>query len=659
MKALLTTPFPKATEQNNTIAEVGKRLVVFPYAEFRKGQRDSIKTISDFIGQRGKQVLFFRGSTGIGKTPTGMAAGLSTIFDTQKPKECRIFYVSTTKNLQEQARKIAESFAEANPDLNITVNQLRGRRNYPCLKEAGKTANDCVSTRSSPCNYKPKNADCIPGGGRYAVCKNGTIKVAQGEMCEYYGRKFEIIPRKQGVEIVVMTTQYLITEALFAEEINPADFIIFDEGRHLESQLVNATALEIDEGTLNYIFGYEYPINCKTDNYHEVKIFLSELASMLGKRGEELEAEFKMVSNKKQTFAVMRKKEVVARIVETIRYLERNWDEDNIVIDKYMMYKFKRESNCLRLRFVDIAKPFSKLFNEIITNDGAMCLMSATMQSEESLVKTFNLKCPTLYFNVDSGWDRSLRPVVLMKGLRLNAKNFDTTRYTVFEIIEKAVKTCADYNKNLLVHTHNNKLRNFLVDAFMNDDRIISHDLPDMGHSQNAHEAFEMFCSSRGKTLISASMGEGLDFKDDICTLQIIVKIPYPNMIDVWVKRKSQLDKDFMGQEAVLALEQMIGRIHRHDKDFGLTIILDSAFMFLTMRTDTVKLDSESWDNLIGFRKEQRIEAADIDTLIFDLCDKGPSAIQNMNVVNARVKAVGGKTSVVGKNLLNQFSKYK
>lgn len=644
---------------NNVLSGDGKRDIVFPYDYFRAGQRENIGTISDFIGQRGKKVLIFRGSTGIGKTPLAMASGLHTIFDERNIKTGRIFYVSTTKSLQEQARKIADSFAAANPELKIVVKQLRGRNNYACIKEADKTADSCISSRSAPCIYKPRNAqEGMPSSGKCVICKNGTVKISQGEMCEYYGTKFEIIPRKlDNLEIVVMTTQYLIAESLFAEEINPADLIIFDEGRHLESQLVNATALEIDDGTLNYIFGYDYPINCNVQNFAEVKMFLKELVFLLGTRAEELEAEFRMVTTKKQTFIVMRKKEIVARMIETIRYLERNWSDGNIVIDKYKMYKYKRENECLRLRFVDVSKPFKKLYDEMITNDGALCLMSATMQSEEYIQKTFSIADKMLYFNANSGWDKALRPVILMKGLRLNSKVIEEKKYDIANIIKEMVEIASSYNKNILVHTHNNKLRNFLVDYFMNDERIISHDLPQMGHPFTAQEAFNTFCNSRGKVLISASMGEGLDFKGEICEVQVIVKIPYPNMIDVWVKRKSELDSSYMSQEAVLALEQMIGRVHRTETDFGLTIILDSAFLFLAQKS--VKLDSEAWDNLIGYRKSERIESKQVVDFVRKVCEFGRDGMKTVVVDNPVRKEVGNKTNVACGSFLKSFSKIR
>ncbi len=400
---------------NNTLSRPGFRDIVFPYESFRAGQKENVIGLSNFLSNNGKKVLMFRGSTGIGKTPTALAAALHTIFDDRYPVEGRIFYVSTTKNLQEQAVEVAQAFSEANPDLNIVVYHLRGRANYPCLKEADKNANECVSTASAPCIYKPRNVDGIPNVGNYVVCRNGTVKQSSGEMCEYFGRKFDIIPRKKNnLEIVVMTTQYLITEGLFAEEINPADIIVFDEGRHLESQLVTATALNIDDGTLHYIFGSDYQINCNVKDYSEVKLFLKELVYLLGIRMEELDSDFKVAKSKKDTFAVTNKKRIVARLIETIRYLQRNWNVDNIVIDTYIKEVFKRESKFLRVRFVDVSKPFNSLLTGMTTENGALCMMSATMQSEAYIKETFKIRYPSLYFDVNSGWDKTNRPVVLI-----------------------------------------------------------------------------------------------------------------------------------------------------------------------------------------------------------------------------------------------------
>ncbi len=84
-----------------------------------------------------------------------------------------------------------------------------------------------------------------------------------------------------------------------------------------------------------------------------------------------------------------------------------------------------------------------------------------------------------------------------------------------------------------------------------------------------------------GTWLIHYSVGEGEDFRDDLCRIQLIAKVPYPDLGDRLTKLRS--DEPGMGKKMYAAmtlnkLAQTAGRIMRHDKDYGETIILDANF---------------------------------------------------------------------------------
>jgi Helicase C-terminal domain/Luciferase-like monooxygenase len=65
---------------------------------------------------------------------------------------------------------------------------------------------------------------------------------------------------------------------------------------------------------------------------------------------------------------------------------------------------------------------------------------------------------------------------------------------------------------------------------------------------------------------------------------QIIVKVPYPDLSDRWIKAKKDSDQSWYIWQTVLELEQAYGRSVRSKEDFADTYILDSGFMYFFSR---------------------------------------------------------------------------
>ena len=77
------------------------------------------------------------------------------------------------------------------------------------------------------------------------------------------------------------------------------------------------------------------------------------------------------------------------------------------------------------------------------------------------------------------------------------------------------------------------------------------------------------------------SVGEGEDFKDDDARIQLIAKVPYPDLSDKLTSLRR--DEPGIGTQMYAAMTagkvaQMAGRGMRHEKDFCETFILDGNF---------------------------------------------------------------------------------
>ena len=86
---------------------------------------------------------------------------------------------------------------------------------------------------------------------------------------------------------------------------------------------------------------------------------------------------------------------------------------------------------------------------------------------------------------------------------------------------------------------------------------------------------------NEGSILISPSMMEGFDFKDDLCRWQVVAKVPYLYLGDRQIAARAAMNDDWYKMRAVMSIIQESGRICRSESDSGITYILDSDFLKL------------------------------------------------------------------------------
>ena len=67
--------------------------------------------------------------------------------------------------------------------------------------------------------------------------------------------------------------------------------------------------------------------------------------------------------------------------------------------------------------------------------------------------------------------------------------------------------------------------------------------------------------------LISPSLTEGLDLKEDLGRFSIFVKVPYPFLGDEWVKRRLELSDEWYQRQAFQNIVQGGGRVVRTPDD--------------------------------------------------------------------------------------------
>ncbi len=99
--------------------------------------------------------------------------------------------------------------------------------------------------------------------------------------------------------------------------------------------------------------------------------------------------------------------------------------------------------------------------------------------------------------------------------------------------------------------------------------------------AQGRTEALEGFRATPGAVLFAASMDRGIDLPDDACRVQVLTKVPYPNLGDRQVSERlyrTANGKTWYQVQVARSIMQMVGRAVRSETDHACCYVVDSSF---------------------------------------------------------------------------------
>jgi Rad3-related DNA helicase len=181
----------------------------------------------------------------------------------------------------------------------------------------------------------------------------------------------------------------------------------------------------------------------------------------------------------------------------------------------------------------------------------------------------------TKFIRVPSTFSKEIRPIFLTRSGNLGKNDLDNSLPKIVTDVEKILEF-HDKERGL-IHAHTYKIANYIKENINEKykNRILIHE------SSTREETLKTFISStEPKVLITPSMTEGIDLKDDLARFVVIVKLPFLFLGDKQIKKRMELDPEWYRWKTALTLVQAAGRGVRHDKDFCTIYIMDSQFGF-------------------------------------------------------------------------------
>jgi Rad3-related DNA helicase len=195
-------------------------------------------------------------------------------------------------------------------------------------------------------------------------------------------------------------------------------------------------------------------------------------------------------------------------------------------------------------------------------------MMSATIIDRDTFCRSIGIPQDQVEFlSIDSPFPVENRPILYFPAGSMAKEQIDLTLPKMAEMI----KALLDEHKNEkgIIHCHSYKIADYMKKNVKNS-RLLFHD------SQNREEVVKKhFESSKSTVLVSPSLSEGIDLKDDLSRWQVICKIPFPYLGDKIVRKRMHRDKDWYSYQTAKSIVQSIGRSVRSETDHAATYILD------------------------------------------------------------------------------------
>lgn len=492
----------------------------FPFDFPRKGQRELIEQVITAFN-KGKKHVILNAPTGWGKSV--IAYTLVSYFKNG-------YILTSQKCLQEQYHK----------DLKIPY--VLGRTNYKCKKNIELT------------------------------CEIGMCK-GKGNLCNdcpyrYYRDKcFEsnISNLNYSYFLTLNNTVHLSNDDNIIE---PRELIVCDECHNCENELINLCTLKLYEKTFIH-YGITEKLPRKNTSNETIFKWLFEkfkpILEMTSLGYKNQIKHFNLFKMTREYKMVLHKYTTISKLLTSLKEIETQYNKNHEII-------INRDDETLEFKLLYA----DDLFKQMIEPSANKFLhMSATVLNKNEYCKNLGLSLDDVeYISVDAIFPKENRLIYFTP---IGSMTYNNKARTFPKLINKIDELLGKYsNVKGIIHTVNYNIAEVILNKLKNTkngDRLL------MPRGNDRQDILDIFYNTNEPlVLISPSLTEGLDLKDDLSRFCLICKVPYASLADQWVKERAAKDNIWYMTSTAQTLIQMTGRSIRSADDYCDTYILDSNF---------------------------------------------------------------------------------
>ncbi len=505
---------------------------IFPLESPRDGQKELIEKILK-IYESGKKYVILEAPCGTGKSVIGYS--IARYFG-------NAYILTSQKILQNQHYH------------DFKLPYVLGRGNYTCLKNT---------------NLNCEMGACFRISKNYCKDSSGNLK------CPYIIAREKCLAHRYSN----LNYSYFLSILKASNLIDERELIICDEAHNLEAELLKQSTVKITEKLLTFLgINLSLPDISTSDGnkcswlirdlFERIKSQFTYLKTQMSQlNGLKLTKEYKKITSRYS--AIEKLFVAINEIKDQLENEKKGSIQQKIIITQTS-------------EFIEFKSLFAiSIFQNTLNNFGKRFLfMSATILNPKLFCKNLGIK----YKDVEFIKCDSIFPVKnrLIHYSPVGSLSFKNKAKTLPELIKSIDKLLNQYkNVKGIIHTVNYDIAEKIIEGLKFSDQSYRLLMPRGNDKQLLLDTF--YASKKPYVLISPSLTEGIDLKEDLSRLCIICKVPYANLTDKWTKERMTLDPSWYTTAACINLIQMSGRSIRSSTDYANTYILDSDFGNLAM----------------------------------------------------------------------------
>jgi Rad3-related DNA helicase len=496
-----------------------------------------------------KRFIILEAPVGFGKS--AVAAAICTYLSSA-------YILSSTKQLQDQYTS----------DFGFPV--VKGKSNFQCRVPTSSgllppcSKGRCEADwRLSDCPHYLTFEDYDQHKRRLCTRDSKCEQVKDRKLCPYYDQKWFGFR----APVTVCNYPFLLSQLKYAEAVPRRKLLICDEAHDLEKQIVGFASFSLVRSELERYWsgdgkGFAIPDRGVDDS----AAWLDVLSDTSGMLDEFCAAHLEDGTLQDRVAACKDLGEALERFIVDLKGDSANWVVNGA--------KKAKDGSIDQVVFqpIQIGSFTSPLFE---TADSTL-FMSATIFSKELLCKTLGLNEEDVcYISVpESTFPVENRPIYAMNTARLNRASMDALLGSIAGAVDAIMDRHA--GERGVIHTTSYHQVNFIMQHVSESNRAR---LVTTEGSSERSALLRIHSSTDASVLISPSLYQGVDLKDEMSRFQVVVKVPYPDLSERRTVVKLRRDSAWYDWQTALRLVQTYGRSVRSETDHAVTYVLDSNFM--------------------------------------------------------------------------------
>ena len=406
----------------------------------------------------------------------------------------------------------------------------------------------------------------------FEVCKfKPTIKQVEdnttdAKSCHYYVQKYDALVSNHSLwNYHAFFTIMKFNKKLFEDYLD-RKVTVFDEAHKIEDQIIQFVGFDIFAGQID---------EC---NLNSEKYDFTDLDSMIQLTDDMTFSYAKKIKDIKESAAFQNNPDY-----ELLTGLERRHgrsaqakidimtDKDNFVVNDPVK-DFNGNFRTISVKPIDVSKFANsffeteyQLFMSATIDKNSFCENMGLVKEDVAFVDTPKSPFPIEHRSIDL--------------LNIKRLSYGSTEEDELEVIKTIDR---------IMDEHSNERGLILTSSIPRCQKIIRHLSPKntqrvrLCHSKNKDgktqdEVISEHATDPTGVLLSSSLWEGVDLKDDLSRFQIIAKVPYPNYTEKRTKAKMNKFPSWYTSQTLTKILQGFGRSIRSDDDWAKTYVLDTA----------------------------------------------------------------------------------